>query len=98
MLGMISVALLILEIAVGEAPMGGEAKVMEHHVVRAWDILEVSGPWESAPRKLGHWRAHPGGGDLEISWPVVPACSRLRGLPPVLLRGSRGLPQRSHHP
>ncbi|CAK0904715.1 unnamed protein product [Prorocentrum cordatum] len=43
MLGMISVALLILEIAVGEAPMGGEAKVMEHHVVRAWDILEVSG-------------------------------------------------------
>ncbi|CAK0829906.1 unnamed protein product [Prorocentrum cordatum] len=41
MLGMISVALLIMEIAVGEAPMGGEAKLMEYRVARAWDILDV---------------------------------------------------------
>eukprot|EP00959_Pyramimonas_sp_CCMP1952_P443516 9284984-Pyramimonas_sp.AAC.1 len=34
MLGMISVALLIMEIAVGEAPMGGEAKLMEYRVAR----------------------------------------------------------------
>eukprot|EP00959_Pyramimonas_sp_CCMP1952_P024075 505116-Pyramimonas_sp.AAC.1 len=41
MLGMLPVALVVLEIAVGEAPADGEAAVQKDHVVRAWDILEV---------------------------------------------------------